>query len=92
MPTHTPSERAKNKARAKPKAKNFIAAATKNKGGLRRNIEKKFDVKIPAGKNIPKRLIAKAASLPKTSALNDLMRKQASLAKTLSKLRPKKKK
>ena len=60
-------------------AKNFIAKATKNKGGLHRSTGTPLGEKIPA-KKIEKALHSKS---PK-------VQKQARLAKTLAKLRPNK--
>ena len=59
-------------------AKNFIANATKNKGGLHRSTH------TPMGEKIPAKKLEKAAH-----SSNPKVRKQAALAKTLSKLRPK---
>lgn len=60
------------------KPKNFIAKATKNKGGLHKSLG------VPMGEKIPAKKLAKGAksSSPK-------VRKQVALAKTLSKLRKK---
>lgn len=57
--------------------KNFIKEATKNKGGLHRSLG------VPQGQKIPAKKIEKA-----THSSNPKIRKQANLAKTLSKLRP----
>jgi hypothetical protein len=57
-------------------AKNWIAKATKNKGGLHRARG------VPEGKKIPAGKMAKAAS-----SKNPKVRKEASLAKTLAKVR-----
>ncbi|KKN13344.1 hypothetical protein LCGC14_1007360 [marine sediment metagenome] len=92
MPSHTRAERAKKSTAKKSAPKKFIQTAIKTPGGLRINLRKKFNVKLPKGTNIPKSLIAKAAKLPPTSALNKLIRREANLAKTLDKLRPRKKK
>lgn len=59
-------------------AKNWIAGATKNKGGLHKSLG------VPAGEKIPKGRIAKA-----THSSNPKVRKQADLAMTLSKMRKK---
>lgn len=58
-------------------AKNFIKEATKNKGGLHRSLG------VPEGQKIPAKKLAKAlhSKSPK-------VQKQARLAKTLAKLRP----
>lgn len=56
-------------------AKNWIAGATKNKGGLHRSLG------VPAGKTIPAKKVAAAAK--KSGKVG----KQARLAQTLSKLR-----
>ncbi len=56
--------------------KNWIAGATKNKGGLHRALGVPQGTKIPAGK------LAKAAS-----SKSPKVRKEASLAKTLAKVR-----
>ena len=92
MPRHTAAERAKKSSPKKAAPKKFIKAAIKTPGGLRTNLRKKFNVKLPAGTNIPKALIQKATKLAPTSALNKLIRREANLAKTLAKLRPRKKK
>jgi len=63
------------KARARG---NWIAGATKNKGGLHRSLG------VPAGKKITARQLAKGAK-----SKNTKVRKQVALAKTLSKLRKK---
>ena len=55
---------------------NWIAKATKNKGGLHRSLG------VPKGKKIPAKKMAKAAK-----SKNPKVRKQAALAKTLGKLR-----
>lgn len=55
---------------------NWIAKATKNKGGLHKSLG------VPAGKKIPASKISKA-----THSKNPTIKKQANLAKTLSKLR-----
>ncbi len=57
-------------------AKNWIAKATQNKGGLHRSLG------VPLGEKIPVKKLAKA----ETSS-NPKVRKEAVLAKTLSKLR-----
>lgn len=57
------------------KSKNWIKAATKNKGGLHKSLG------IPADKKIPAKKIAAAAKK------GGKIGKQARLAKTLSKLR-----
>lgn len=57
-------------------AKNWIAKATANKGGLHRSLG------VPAGQKIPAKAITKA-----THSKSPTIAKQASLAKTLSKLR-----
>lgn len=57
---------------------NWIAKATANKGGLHRSLG------VPAGTKIPAKAINKAAR-----SNNPTVAKQASLAKTLSKLRNK---
>lgn len=59
-------------------AGNFIAKATKNKGGLHRSLG------VPTGQKIPVSKINKA-----TNSSNPRVRKQANLAKTLAKLRKK---
>lgn len=94
MPRHTVAERAKNRRSPAKKAasKKFIQKAIGTPGALRKNLRKKFNVKLPEGTNIPRALIDKAAKLPPTSAQNRLIRREANLAKTLAKLRPKKKK
>lgn len=56
-------------------AKNWIAGATKNKGGLHRALG------VPAGKKIPASKVAAAASK------GGKVGKEARLAQTLSKLR-----
>jgi hypothetical protein len=63
----------------KKKAKNWIAAATKNKGALHRELG------VPEGKKIPAKKMAKAAK-----SKNPKTRKRVALAKTLSKLRKRK--
>ena len=55
---------------------NWIAKATKNKGGLHRSLG------VPKGKKIPAKKMAKAVK-----SKNPKVRKQAALAKTLGKLR-----
>ena len=55
---------------------NWIADATKNRGGLHRSLG------VPAGKKIPAGRIAAA-----TRSSNPTTRRQAALAQTLSKLR-----
>lgn len=57
-------------------AKNWIAGATKNKGGLHRSLG------VPEGKKIP---AAKLAAAKHSS--NPKVRKQANLAATLGKMR-----
>lgn len=57
---------------------NWIAEATKNKGGLHRAL------KVPEGKKIPEKKMAKAAKSGSTK-----VKKEVALAKTLSKLRKK---
>lgn len=57
---------------------NFIAKATKNKGGLHRATH------TPMGEKIPEKKMAKAAK-----SSNPKVRKEVVLAKTLSKLRKK---
>ncbi len=52
--------------------KNWIAEATKNKGGLHRSLG------VPAGEKIPAKKLAKAEK-----SSNPKIRKQAALAKTL---------
>lgn len=56
--------------------KNWIAKATENKGGLHRSLG------VPEGKKIPAKKLAKAAK-----SSNPKIRKQASLAKTLKKMK-----
>lgn len=56
--------------------KNWIAAATKNKGALHRALN------VPDGEKIPPAKMAKAAK-----SKSPVMRKRVALAKTLSKLR-----
>jgi hypothetical protein len=56
-------------------AKNWIAGATKNKGGLHKSLG------VPAGKTIPKAKIAAAAKKP------GKVGKQAKLAETLEKMK-----
>lgn len=56
--------------------KNWIAKATKNKGGLHRSLG------VPAGEKIPASKIEKA-----THSKSSKIRKQANLAKTLKGLR-----
>lgn len=58
-----------------PSKKNWVADATKNKGGLHKSLG------VPEGKKIPVKKIEKAASKP------GLVGKQARLAETLSKLK-----
>ena len=55
---------------------NWIAKATQNKGALHRNLG------VPQGTKIPAKKLAKAAT-----SKSPTIRKEASLAKTLSKLR-----
>jgi len=57
-------------------AKNWIAGATKNKGGLHRSLG------VPQGQKIPEKKIEKAAS-----SGSPKVRKEANLAKTLKGLR-----
>lgn len=64
---------------AAKKSGNWIAGATKNKGGLHRSTG------TPAGQKIPASKMAKASS----GALGPKAQKQANLAKTLGKLRKK---
>jgi hypothetical protein len=56
------------------KPKNWIAGATKNKGGLHRSLG------VPQGKKIP------AAKINKAAKMGGKVGKQARLAKTLKKL------
>lgn len=56
-------------------AKNWIAAATKNKGGLHRALG------VPAGKTIPKAKVTAAAKKP------GKVGKEARLAQTLGKMK-----
>lgn len=58
-------------------AKNWIAGATKNKGGLHRSLG------VPEGKTIPKAKVAAAAKKP------GKVGKEARLAETLGKMRKK---
>jgi len=58
--------------------KNWIAKATKNKGGLHRSLG------VPSGEKIPAKKLAKGAK-----SKNPKVRKQVALAKTLSKIRKK---
>lgn len=60
----------------KGKSGNWIAGAVKNKGALHKAL------KVPKGKKIPKSKLEKAEH-----SKSGLMRKRASLAKTLSKLK-----
>ena len=57
---------------------NWIAGATKNKGGLHRSLG------VPAGQKIPAKKLAKAAK-----SSSPRVRKQAMLAKTLGSFRKK---
>jgi hypothetical protein len=61
------------------RVKNWIKGATKNKGALHRALD------VPADKKIPKKKLAEAAK-----SKSPKIRKEANLAKTLSKLRKKK--
>ena len=56
--------------------KNWIAGATKNKGGLHRSLD------VPAGKKIPAKKLAAGAK-----SKNPKIRKQVALAKTLKKMK-----
>lgn len=58
-------------------SKNFIAAATRNRGGLHRSLG------IPQGKTIPQSTLQAAAKRP------GKVGKQARLAETLERLHPK---
>lgn len=60
------------------KKKNWIAKATKNKGALHKALD------VPEGKKIPAKKLAKAAKSKSTK-----VRKEASLAKTLKKIKKK---
>lgn len=59
--------------------KNFIASATKNKGGLHRSVH------VPAGEKIPQSKLNAASR----GDYGPKAQKQANLAKTLKKLRKK---
>jgi len=83
MPSHTRSERAKKPA----KKNNSFAGITK--GGLRNSLRKRFDVKLPKGTNIPKKLVAKAKALPKKPK-NKLIKQQANLAQVFAGFKKKK--
>ena len=96
MPSHTRAERAKNVRGKRAPAKKSTAKKSLSKkkpfgnlkkGALRADLREKFNVKLPAGTNIPKRLIDKAAKLPSTSAKNKLIKKRAVFAKNAAKFK-----
>jgi hypothetical protein len=62
-------------------ARNWIAGATKNKGALHRALD------VPVGEKIPAKKLTAALH-----SSNPTIAKEANLAKTLAKLRPKKRK